>query len=101
MSRVLTLLAGWLLDLVFGDPARLPHPVVGFGKLIAAGEKRWNQGENRRRKGMWLALALVIGTFGLTFAVLLGLRALGESLHLGHWLQWIAEAVLIFYCLAF
>ena len=100
MSRALTLLAGWLLDLVFGDPARLPHPVVGFGRLIAAGEKRWNQGENRRRKGMWLALSLVLGTFGVTFAVLLGLRAFGEALQLGHWLQWIAEAVLIFYCLA-
>ena len=51
MSRVFSLLAGWLLDLLLGDPAWLPHPVVGFGKLIAAGEKRWNKGEKRRLKG--------------------------------------------------
>ena len=37
MSRIFSLLAGWLLDLIFGDPAHLPHPIVGFGKLIAAG----------------------------------------------------------------
>ena len=49
MSRIFALLAGWLGDLLLGDPAWLPHPVVGFGKLIAAGEKRWNKGENRRR----------------------------------------------------
>lgn len=100
MSRILTLLAGWLLDLLIGDPAWLPHPVVGFGKLIAAGEKRWNQGENRRRKGAWMAIGLVLGIFLLTLAVQLGLRAAGETLHIGAWLQWIFDAVLIFFCLA-
>ena len=67
MSRIFTLLAGWLADLFLGDPAGLPHPVVGFGKLIAAGEKRWNKGENRRRKGAWMTIALVAGTFLVTF----------------------------------
>ena len=100
MSRILTLLAGWLLDLLIGDPAWLPHPVVGFGKLIAAGEKRWNQGENRRRKGAWMAIGLVLGIFLLTLAVQLGLRAAGEALHIGAWLQWIFDVVLIFFCLA-
>ena len=100
MSRILTILAGWLMDLLLGDPAWLPHPVVGFGRLIAACEKRWNKGENRRRKGAWTAIALVAGTFILTLAVILGLRAAGEALGLGHWLQWVAEAVLIFFCLA-
>ena len=97
MSRIFTLLAGWLLDLLIGDPAWLPHPVVGFGKLIAAGEKRWNQGENRRRKGAWMAIGLVLGIFLLTLAVQLGLRAAGEALHIGAWLQWIFDAVLIFF----
>ena len=100
MSRIFTLLAGWLADLLLGDPAWLPHPVVGFGKLIAAGEKRWNKGENRRRKGAWLAIGLILGVYLVTFAFLLGLRAAGEALHLGRWLQWIAEAVLIFYGMA-
>ena len=44
MSRIITLLAGWLLDLLIGDPAWLPHPVVGFGKLIAAGKSTGTKG---------------------------------------------------------
>ena len=100
MDKVLTLLAGWLLDLIFGDPAWLPHPVVGFGKLIAAGEKRWNQGTHRRRKGALLAILLVIGVFALTVALLLGLRRLGQALEWGVVLQRVAEAILIFFCLA-
>ena len=37
---MLPLLIGWLLDLLLGDPAWMPHPVVGFGKMIASGEVR-------------------------------------------------------------
>ena len=100
MSRAFSILAGWLLDLILGDPAWLPHPVVGFGKLIAAGEKRWNNGLHRRRKGALLAIALVAGTFLFTFALLLGLRRLGQALEWGVVLQRAAEAILIFFCLA-
>ena len=100
MSRIFSLLAGWLLDLIFGDPAHLPHPIVGFGKLIAAGEKRWNRGEHRRRKGSWLAILLVLGTFLLTAALLYGVWKLGRVLGMGVWLLRIVESVLIFFCLA-
>ena len=100
MSRIFTLLAGWLADLLLGDPTWLPHPVAGFGKLIAACEKRWNKGENRRRKGAWMAIGLVLGIFLLTLALQIGLRMAGEALHIGAWLQWILDAVLIFFCLA-
>jgi adenosylcobinamide-phosphate synthase len=98
--HLIALLAGWLLDLVVGDPAWLPHPVVGFGKLIAAGEKRWNKGNNRRRKGALLAISLVVGAFLLTVAILIGFRALSNLLGIGNILQYIAEGILVFYCLA-
>ena len=100
MDKALTLLAAWLADRILGDPAWLPHPVVGFGKLIAAGEKRWNRGTHRRRKGAWMAILLVAGTFIVTFALLLGLRRLGQALGCGVLLQRIAEGILIFFCLA-
>ncbi len=100
MVRLFSLLAGWLLDLIFGDPAHLPHPVVGFGKLIAAGEKRWNKGAHRRRKGAWLTLVLVLGTFVLTAALLYGSWKLGRVLGMGVWLVRIVETLLIFFCLA-
>lgn len=100
MSRILTLLAAWLGDVLLGDPAWLPHPVVGFGKLIAKGEKRWNKGGNRLRKGALFSLALVLGTFLATLGLLIALHALGQELGLSTWPQHIAEAILIFYCLA-
>ena len=120
MIRVISLLAGWLMDLLLGDPAWLPHPVVGFGKLIAAGEKRWNKGENRRLKGALLAVALVLGAFLFTWSLLWLLRALpsliwsgsailssngawgslSSAMRIGLCLEGIASAILIFYCLA-
>ena len=57
------LLLGWLLDLILGDPAWLPHPVVGFGKMISFGEKRLNRGTHRRFKGAFLALFLALSFF--------------------------------------
>ncbi len=33
-----------LMDKKFGDPNSKYHPIVGFGKLVAWGEKRFNQG---------------------------------------------------------
>ena len=100
MSRIFALLTGWVLDLLLGDPSWLPHPVVGFGRLIAAGEKRWNKGQHRRMKGALLSIALVAGIFALTLALLFGCRKLGETLGIDVWLQRGVEALLIFFCLA-
>ena len=98
--KAIALIIGWIADILLGDPAWLPHPIVGFGKLIAAGEKRWNKGENRRRKGMWMSLGLVIGTFVISVLLLIGLFRLGELIGIGQWLERAVEAVLIFFCLA-
>ena len=58
-----SLLIGWLLDLFLGDPAWLPHPVVGFGKMIAFGERRLNKGTHRKLKGALMAIVYIIGVF--------------------------------------
>ena len=69
MTNVLSLLVGWVLDLVFGDPQRLPHPVVGFGKAIAFFERRLNKGRHRMLKGALMSIALIAATYavGLVF----------------------------------
>ncbi|MBR4213185.1 MAG: cobalamin biosynthesis protein CobD [Bacteroidales bacterium] len=94
MIRLYSLLAGWLLDFILGDPSRLPHPVVGFGKLIAAGEKRWNRGRARGLKGALMTLLLVTSVFGVTWILC------DASGSLSPWLRMAVEAILIFYCLA-
>ena len=91
ITDLLPLMLAWVMDLWLGDPMQLPHPVVGFGKLIAKGERTWNKGKGRQWKGALMAIALVLGTYVVS-ACLLGL--LPGVLHT------LASALLIFYCLA-
>ena len=84
-----------MLDLMLGDPARLPHPVVGFGRLISTGERRWNRGSRRMLKGGALALCLIAGAYVLTAALLRGAEAVG-----GWWAEAGVSALLVFYGLA-
>ena len=94
MIAIVPLLIGWLFDLLLGDPAWLPHPVVGFGKMISWGEHRLNQGQHRMLKGALLAIGLIL----LVFFVAWYLRYLLQSLH--DVAVIIFDAVIIFYCLA-
>ena len=45
---ILPLIAGYLLDLAFGDPRTIPHPVVGFGNMISWAERHFNCGRFRK-----------------------------------------------------
>lgn len=67
---ILPLLCGWILDKIFGDPESLPHPVVGFGKLISFSEKRLNKGSHLVFKGAILAISLVAITYLTTWYLL-------------------------------
>ena len=96
---ILPLLIGWVLDLVFGDPARLPHPVVGFGKMIAFGEYRLNKGNHRKLKGALMAISLIVLVFVVTW-LLRCLIAHLSPLTPHFSLLTIFDAVIIFYCLA-
>ncbi len=89
---ILPLLLGWLLDFIFGDPSRLPHPIVWFGKMISFGEHRLNQGQGRKTKGAIMAIALIL----LVFFVVWGLKRLIPNVVL--WL--VLDTIIIFYCLA-
>lgn len=93
-SRALPFVAGWIGDRLLGDPEGWWHPVVSFGKAIAAGERRLNRGEQRRSKGAIFSLALIVGTY-LATALLLGLAGMiSEPLRIA------LVAVGVFYCLA-
>ncbi|MBQ3364233.1 MAG: cobalamin biosynthesis protein CobD [Muribaculaceae bacterium] len=89
---ILPLLFGWLLDFIFGDPLRLPHPVVWFGKMISWGEHRLNKGNHRMAKGAVMAIALIL----MVFFIVWGLKRLVPNMIL--WL--ILDTIIIFYCLA-
>lgn len=67
---VLEIIIAWLLDLLLGDPAWLPHPIVGFGKWIAWGERHLNRGRHRMLKGALFALTSITLVFLLVYALL-------------------------------
>lgn len=59
----LPLLAGYLLDLFFGDPRWLPHPIRLFGTLITKGELFLNKPSFQFLKGLLLSLFLCLSVF--------------------------------------
>ena len=58
------LVVGFLLDLLLGDPAWLPHPVRLFGWLISLFESRMNNNNRRRLKGVFMVIVLCILVIG-------------------------------------
>ena len=87
---ILPLLAGWLLDLLLGDPRWMPHPVVGFGKMIAFGERHLNKGSHRKLKGALMSIVLISLTFAVTWFIC--------SLLTSYFI--LLTSILIFFCLA-
>ena len=89
-----SILIGWVCDLIFGDPQRLPHPIVWFGKVIAFFEHRLNHGSHRRLKGALVSITLILGVFALTWF-------LRHQLCIMHYALCIVfDALIIFFCLA-
>lgn len=87
------LILGWLLDRKFGDPAELPHPVVGFGKAISACEHRYNNGANRVTKGAFVACGLIFATYAAT-ALLLHVFDFSGLVSV------VLKTAIVFFCLA-
>ena len=93
---ILPLVAAWLSDLLLGDPRWLPHPVVGFGHMIARGERMLNRGNHRMAKGALMTILLDSIVFFSTFFLLRILHANA----LPHYVACAVSGILIFYCLA-
>ncbi len=85
----------YLLDMLMGDPRRLPHPVVLMGKAISYFEtvfRKWIK--NEQVSGACFALMLITGTWTITHVVISG----GGYIHpiLGKTI----EIILLFFCLS-
>lgn len=90
----LPLLTAWLLDHWLGDPLWMPHPVVGFGKVISLLEHGLNKGDHRFMKGAMISLLLIIGVYSTSFFLLRWVALFSPGLLLT------LQVLLIFYCLA-
>ena len=96
----LSLLIGWLLDLLLGDPSWLPHPVVGFGKMIAFGERHLNKGSHRKLKGAIMTIFLIALVFSAVWLIRRVLYLLPLPFGEGLGVRLFFDTVIIFYCLA-
>jgi adenosylcobinamide-phosphate synthase len=89
MSTAGILVGALLLDAVFGEPRwlwqRVPHPAVLMGKLIGRADREYNNGINRKAKGVIVVIALILAAW-----------VLGGTLSLFGWLpQMLLAAVLM------
>lgn len=91
---ILPLLIGWLADILIGDPASLPHPIVWFGKAISKGEKLLNKGKNKLLKGGIFSILLIILVFIITHIISQTLNELNTYVGI------IFNSIVVFYCLA-
>lgn len=74
--HMIAFLAGFVLDLIVGDPYWMPHPIRLIGNLIVETEKllrKENDDEKRELKlGKWMVLIVLVVTFFVAAVVLLG-----------------------------
>ena len=75
MALILAAVLAFLLDLLLGDPAKLPHPVVWMGKAITGLEKGLRKTfpptpSGEMTAGTLLVLSLTLGTLALTTVLL-------------------------------
>ena len=79
--HIAAMLAGFLMDLLLGDPYWLPHPIRLIGNWIRSLEKRLlgskteekhTTPEQEQRRGMLLVLAVLSSTVFVTAVLLLG-----------------------------
>lgn len=103
--HIIAFIAGFVLDLLIGDPHFIPHPVRLIGSLISFLDKRlnsdtgYNSSENeanlsKYKKGMLLAFTVIITTFAVSALILVA--AYSINLYAGV----IAEAVMTWQILA-
>lgn len=94
MLVLIPLVAGYVLDLLLGDPRRLPHPVVLFGNLIGWIERKWNKGRWRFLKGGVVAVVYPLGALAAGWGVAWCAQAVGV------WCSVLVATVFVFYGLA-
>ena len=92
---VITILTAYMIDLVFGDPAWLPHPVKGIGYLAQKLEPPLRRTiRNERLAGVILAAVIVGSVYIICFTII------GIAAHFNRYLSFAMSALIIYTSLA-
>jgi len=90
---IIPLIAGFILDIMLGDPLWLPHPVRLFGRLISLGDNKLNYGNRKQLKGVLLVIALVVLVLSVFIIIEIALKDYTIA-------KIIFESVMVFYGIA-
>lgn len=93
---IIPLLTGYILDLILGDPRKLPHPIIFFGNNIHFFEKRLNKGSNTNKliNGGLGSLLLIIASYLIFLEIELISKNLNDIVY------YIVTSLFVFYGLA-
>ena len=71
--HIIAFVTGFILDLIFGDPHFLPHPIRLIGSLIKRLEKSWNSKDKSKAKrhGSLLVITVLLITGAVTAVILI------------------------------
>ena len=94
ITFLVPLVAGYLLDLLLGDPRGLPHPIRLFGNAIYFGESLLNKGKFQFIKGILLTLVLCSSVFAFFYFLSNILLQTNTSLYI------LFASIFVFYGLA-
>lgn len=100
MEIVCAALGGFILDLLLGDPAWMPHPVVGMGRCISLLEPRLRSlfpksPRGERAAGAFLAMLLPLGTLALSLGLLFLCRRIHPALAFALETVWCWQALAV------
>lgn len=95
LNAIYILFFAFSLDLLIGDPKKLPHLIIAFGNSISFGEKRLNKGNYKFLKGAILTIFLVSISFLLPFVIIKYLNINNFQI-----LAILFSFIMLFYCLA-
>lgn len=71
LKEVITIpiVAAMLLDAVFGDPRRFPHPVSGVGRIITFWERFFYSGQNLKSRGFAFCASVLFSVGFIVFFI--------------------------------
>lgn len=95
MMTLASIIAGFILDLIFGDPHWLPHPICLIGNLIGFLDKNLRRLFGFSNTGLFIGgVVLVVIVLGLTFAVPFAILYL--AFEVNFWLGWALQTVMFY-----
>ncbi len=98
MIIILSILTGYILDLIIGDPQGFPHPIRLIGNMISYLEKklRFNckNGKNERKAGIILWFIVVLTSFLVPYLIIFFASKINTAFAV------VIESIMIYYILA-